>query len=156
MRAPCFRFCDAEDARSTRCPSISSALLRMRTHEFIYGRASCKCLSCPRRSLLKEALRAIAFIKVISFVRLAAFQYSQRVVRCTRCYVSTSYTRGSGMESDLTTRVIYHSVFDTFPFTLSRTVAIILFSYVFPSSYFHAESRKCIIFFRWLIQTYME
>lgn len=46
-------------------------LLRMRTHEFTCGRASCKCLSCPRRSLLKEAPRATAFIKVISFARLA-------------------------------------------------------------------------------------
>jgi len=45
-------------------------LLRMRTHEFTCGRASCKCLSCPCRSLLKEALRATAFIKVISFAKL--------------------------------------------------------------------------------------
>lgn len=65
-------------------------LLRMRTHEFTCGRASCKCLSCPRRSLLKEAPRATAFIKVISFVTRRAFQYSQRVVRYTRCYVNIS------------------------------------------------------------------
>lgn len=59
-------------------------LLRMRTHEFTCGRASCKCLSCPRRTLVKEAPRATAFIKVISFVRLAGRSNILKELRAAR------------------------------------------------------------------------